>query len=200
MLWLCCACCCGCRCSCHKGHGRFEGTHGSVLKVVAPSLSISPFLLVSLSLFLRSCVSLLSHVSLFLSLSAHLSFSFFLFSLSNSVNNNDNDRSSSWLSLYTAMTCPECRTAWPLAHSLSGEHVRIMQGTIVQVFLCMPRATCNEVGLYLKRKNNVRGVVCLCCVCLCVLLRDVVCCHCCRRCAVGGVSVGVDALACVVRK
>ena len=36
-----------------------------------------------------------------------------------------------------------------LAHSLFGEHVRIMQESFVQVFLCKPRATLNEVGMYL---------------------------------------------------
>ena len=65
---------------------RKERTHGSVLKVVAPSLSLSPSLLVSLSFSLS--VSLCS-------------LSFFLFSLNNSLNNSDNDRSSSWVSLYT---------------------------------------------------------------------------------------------------
>ena len=61
------------------------------------SWAVSPSLLVSLSRL--SCVSLLSYVSLSLSLSAHLCF--FLFSLNNSFNDSDNDRSSSWLSLYT---------------------------------------------------------------------------------------------------
>ena len=64
---------------CHMGHGRFkkytrerlERTLGSVLKVVAPSLSLS------------SRVSLLSCVSFSLSLSPSDHLSFFLFSLDN---------------------------------------------------------------------------------------------------------------------
>ena len=51
--------------------------------------------------------------------------------------------------LVSYVTCPEGQSACTLAHSLSGEHVRIMQETIVWVFLCKPRATWNEVGLYL---------------------------------------------------
>ena len=43
----------------------------------------------------------------------------------------------------------ECHCAWASVHSLFGEHVRIMQETTVLVQLCKPRATWNEVGLYL---------------------------------------------------
>ena len=46
----------------------------------------------------------------------------------------------------------------------------------------------------LKKKKVLGGVVSLCRVCLCVVLSDVLCCHYCRGCAVGCVSVGVDAL------
>ena len=41
-----------------------------------------------------------------------------------------------------------------MAHSLLGEHVRIVQETFVQVFLCKPHATWNEVGLYLCLKEE----------------------------------------------
>ena len=43
------------------------------------------------------------------------------------------------------------------------------------------------------------SAMCLCCVCACwyALIRDVVCCHCRRRCVVGCVSAVVDALAVV---
>ena len=58
------------KCPCHSGHGRFERTHGSVFKVIAPSLSIYSSMLVSLS----SRVSLSSsHMSLFFSVSFHFS-------------------------------------------------------------------------------------------------------------------------------
>ena len=45
-----------------------------------------------------------------------------------------------------------------------------------------------------EKKKVLGGVVSLCRVCLCVVLSDVLCCHYCRGCAVGCVSVGVDAL------
>ena len=48
-----------------------------------------------------------------------------------------------------ALTCPERQSARAVAHSLFGEHVRIMQETTVLAQLCKPRATWNEVGLYL---------------------------------------------------
>ena len=98
---------------CHTGHVRFECTNGSVLNVHTgaslPSLLASLSSRVSLFL-LFSCLSHLIRLSFSLSLSllvslcllsAHLSF--FLFSLNNSFNNNDSDRSSSWLSLYTRL-------------------------------------------------------------------------------------------------
>ena len=44
---------------------------------------------------------------------------------------------------------PENQSAFTLAHSLFGEHVRIMQETTVLEKLCKPRATWNEVGLHL---------------------------------------------------
>ena len=60
---------------------------------------------------------------------------------------------------------PECQSACTSAHSLLGEHVRIMQETTVYIFLCNPCATWNEVGLYLCWK----WVMCLCLlVCLVV--------------------------------
>ena len=55
------------------------------------------------------------------------------------------------LSVHTALTC---QSAWAVAHSLLGEHVRIMQETSVQVFMCKPRATWNEVGLHLCWKEE----------------------------------------------
>ena len=104
--------------------------------VVLPSLSLSRSLsllsvFLALSLFVCPSFSLSSSL-LFSSL---LSFSlpslvFFLFSLSN----NDNDHSSSRLSLCThGSNLPECQSACTLAHSLFGEHVRIMQETTVLV-------------------------------------------------------------------
>ena len=99
-------------------------------------LKVAPSLLMSLSL--SSHVSLSSHSSLFFSVSFHLSF--FLFFLKNSFNNSDNDRSSSYLSARTALTCLELQSAWAVAHCLLGEHVRIMQET----FLGIPvQASCH---------------------------------------------------------
>ena len=55
-----------------------------------------------------------------------------------------------------------------MAHSLLVLHVRIMQETVVQVFLCKPRATCNEVGLYLCWKEECAWCVVVgCAVCFC---------------------------------
>ena len=78
--------------SCHIGHGRFEGAHGSVLTVHTVSVwAVSPSL---------SCRSHL----LRLSLSAHISF--FLFSINNSLNNNDSE-------LFThGPFLPEGQSAW----------------------------------------------------------------------------------------
>ena len=60
------------------------------------------------------------------------------------------------LCVHTALTCESVgvRVLW--AHSLSGEHVRIMQETTVLVLRCKPRATWNEVGRNLCRKWVMR--------------------------------------------
>ena len=57
------------------------------------------------------------------------------------------------ISVHTALTCPECQSAWAVTHSLLGEHVRIMQETIVQVFLCKPHAARNKACLCLCWKE-----------------------------------------------
>ena len=80
--------------------------------------------------------------------------SLFLLSLSLSCqlfNDDNNEHSSGWLSLsvHTVLTCSEGQSACTLAHSLSGEHVRIMQETIVQAFLCKPGTSWKEAGLLL---------------------------------------------------
>ena len=100
------------RAFCRYTRKRFEPTHGDVLNLhtgVLLSLSSSsslsvvlfppplPFPLPSLCLQSALCVSF--------------------------VNDNDNDRSSSWLSVHMALTCPEGQSA-AVAHSLLGEHVR----------------------------------------------------------------------------
>ena len=56
---------------------------------------------------------------------------------------------------------PECQSACTLAHSVFGEHVRIMQERTVLAQLCEPRATWNEVGLYLCWKWVVLVFVCV---------------------------------------
>ena len=79
------------------GHGRFERTHSRVY----PSLLVSPSLFSSLlfSSLLFSSLSPLMRHSFSPSLSSRLSLS--LVGSLSVLNNKDNDRSSSWLSLYT---------------------------------------------------------------------------------------------------
>ena len=85
------------------------------------------------SLSLLSCVPVSSHLFSCVCVSClSLSASCQLF------NYDDNDRSSSWLSLHTALTFPEGHNARTLAHSLLGEHVHFK-----------PRATGNKVSLHL---------------------------------------------------
>ena len=106
---------------------RLERTHGGVLNLHTEGLSaFSVFLALSLlsvcpSFFLFS--SLLFSLSLFPLLSSLSSFS---------LSNDDKDHSSSRLSLCShGSNLPECQSACTLAHSLLGEHVRIMQETTV---------------------------------------------------------------------
>ena len=89
---------------CHIRHGRFDGTHGSVLKVHkgasrADCLSVCLSVCVSLYFSLPFSLSLtslsLSRRSLFLSVSCRLSLSV--------LNDNDKEHSCSWLSLYTQL-------------------------------------------------------------------------------------------------
>ena len=64
-------------------------------------------------------VSLTSHTSL----SSHTSL-FSLFSVNNSFNNKDNDRSSSWLSVHTVQSCLRARVRgpWPIPYGLTCSH------------------------------------------------------------------------------
>ena len=122
---------------CLTRHGRFEGTRGSVLNVHTEAFcmysqeSLSP----------SSRLSLSSHVSLFFSVSFH--HSLFLFSLENSFSNNDIDRSSGWLSLYTRPWLAlraRVRGPWPIpcrANTFASCKKHFW------VFLCEPRATLN---------------------------------------------------------
>ena len=154
---------------------RFVCTHGRV------SGSLSP-----VNLTLPSCVSIywsLSPLSLSLSLCSSRFLSLFLcsslffvscrLSLSVSVlNDDDADHSFSCSPNTHGSDLPDGQSAWAAAQSLSGEHVRIMQETFVLVFLCTPRATWNEVGLYLCWKDRcawcgVASCVCAVCVCAC---------------------------------
>ena len=119
--------------------------HIGHVKVHTEAFSMYTRARVGQSLPLFSClsqtllsVSLFSHTSLFFSLSAHLPFSSLSITFSITMTN---DRFSSRLSLYTALTCLECQSAWALAHSLSVEHVRIMQETFVEGFSCAVRYT-----------------------------------------------------------
>ena len=103
--------------------GGFECTHGGVLNLhtgVSRAVSVP-------SISILSCVTLSFSLcsSLFLSLFARLSYFFCLFSaLSVSVlNDDDNDRSFSLLSLYTRPRLAlRARVPCASAHSLSGEH------------------------------------------------------------------------------
>ena len=132
---------------------RPERTHGGVLNLHTEGFS-------AFSSLFSSLLSSLSLVLSSLSLALFPLLSSLFFSLSNNVN----DHSSSALSLGThGSNVPECQSACTLAHSLSGEHVRIMHETTVLVLLCEPRATWNEVGLYLCWKW-VLCVVVLSCV------------------------------------
>ena len=87
---------------CHVRHGRFDGTHGSVLKV-HKGASRADCLSVCLSVYVSLCFSLffflsllfLSRRSLFLSVSCRPSLSV--------LNDNDKEHSCSWLSLYTQL-------------------------------------------------------------------------------------------------
>ena len=112
------------------------------------SSHLSP--LISISLLL--CLYFFSSPSLSLFIS--LFFSSLLLSALPLFNDDDNDRSSGWLSVHTALTFPVCQSACTVAHSLLGEHVRNMQETCVTVFLCKPRVTWNAVGLYLCWKEE----------------------------------------------
>ena len=119
------------RAFCQHTRKRFERTLGDVLNLhtgrregeksggrVLFSLFLSSLLSFSLPSFSFSSLFLFSLPSLVFS----------LFSLSN----NDNDHSSSRLSLCThGSNLPEYQSACTLAHSLFGEHVRIMQETTV---------------------------------------------------------------------
>ena len=88
---------------------RCESTHGSVMKVhKGGSQAVSPSL----------ALSPLSRLS--------------LFSCRSTTTRSLFQRA---LSVHTALTCPQGHSACTLAHSLSGELVRIMQETFVQVFL-----------------------------------------------------------------
>ena len=84
---------------------------------------------------LSSHVSLIMHVSLLMCLRLFSSFLAFLCFLSlflacQLFNDDDNEHSSGWLSLYTRLRLAQGQSACTLAHSLSGEHVHIMQETI----------------------------------------------------------------------
>ena len=128
--------------------GRFPGTHGGVLNAHTEAFSaFSVFLALSLSSF---CLSFfLFSFPLFSS----LLFSLSLFPLLSSISS-----LSATMTMITRPIGPSLNThgpAWPLGKecmylgTLLGDHVRIMQETTVLVLLCKPRATWNEVGLFL---------------------------------------------------
>ena len=122
----------------HVHTEAFLNLHTGDLSLSSPSLFLSSFLF--------SLPSFSSFVLFSFSFSA-------LFSHVCSLSNNDNDHSSSRLSLCThGSNLPECQSACTLAYSLFGEHVRIMSETTVLVWFCKPHATWNEVGLHLTWK------------------------------------------------
>ena len=135
---------------------RLERTHGGVLNLHTEGFSaFSVFLALSLSLLLFSLSALFSLVSL--SLLSSLSSPSLLSSLSATMTMITRPVGS--LCVHTALTC-ECvgvRVLWLIpchvrrtcSHHARNKHVRIMQETTVLVLLCKPRATWNEVGLYL---------------------------------------------------
>ena len=143
---------------------RLERTHGGVLNLhterfsafsVFLALSLSFLLSLSLLLFLCSLLSCLlsllslSSPSLLSSLSATMTM------ISRPVGS---------LCVHTALTCdPVGRTC---SHHARNKHVRIMQETTVMVLLCKPRATWDEVGLYLCWKWVMCQYVLVCVVLL----------------------------------
>ena len=158
------------------------------------------------SLSPSSRVSLLSCVSLFLSRSLSLSLLVSLcllsaLSLSLSVlNNNDNDRSSSWHSLYTRPNLAlraRVRGPWPIpcpVNMFASCKELLSKDSFASLLPLGMKWACICAG-----KKNMLGVVCrdVSVLCVCGLLCDVVCYQYSRRCAVSCVSVGVDALAVV---
>ena len=114
---------------------RPERTHGGVLNLHTEGFSAFSSLFSSLLSFSLSLHSL--SLAIFPLLSS-------LFSLSATMSMITHPVRSLWV--HTALTS---LSACTLAHSLSDEHVRIMHETTVLVLLCKPRATWNEVGLYL---------------------------------------------------
>ena len=143
-----------------------EYTRGGVSGRLSLCLSLSLVSYVSLSRSTRH--SLL--VSLSFSICSSLFLSFFCFlsalSLSLSVFNDDDYRR------HTALACPEGQGACTLAHSLLGEHVRIMHETIVQVVLSKPWCHLEWSGpvSVLEMERCLKEVWCVCAVCLCVLV------------------------------
>ena len=155
---------------------RFERTHGSVSLF---SSRVSLLSCLPLSLLFSCLSSLLIRLSISLSLSLLVSLcllsaplSFFLSLSFSSLSITMTMIARPVRSLCThSPILPDRQSAWTLAQSLSGEHVRIMQETFVYVFLSKPRATWNEVFLYLCWKEKCAW--CGVCVCACVLCIEI---------------------------
>ena len=102
---------------------RFERTHGGVWSLHKEGLSLLVSFL--LSLFRRSFPSFSSFV---------------LFSLLSSLSNNDNDHSSSQLSLCThGSDLPECQSTWPVGMKwpVSVLEMSVVFGCVLVVFGCV---------------------------------------------------------------
>ena len=140
------------RAFCQYTQKRFEPTHGDVLNLHTVRREAVLFSL-SRPFSLPSSFSLPSFSSfvLFLFLSSLLSVTMTMIT-----------RSIGSLCVTHRSDLPECQSAWAVAHSLLAEHVRIMHETTVLEKLCKPRATWNEVVLYLCWKWVLCLVVCGC--------------------------------------
>ena len=142
----------------------------------SPSLSLSLFTALSCLSICHSlsCIPIITarSLSLFSSLTLSASLSVFHNSLFLFVNDNDNDHSFSPLSVRTDLTYPECQSGWAF---VGWQIARITQKEFVQVILCKPQATWDEVR-WEKSFSRVQeccwdtGSVVLCCVVLCCVV------------------------------
>ena len=149
-----------------------------------------------MSVSLHMSLSLLTCLRLFSSLLVCLCF--FCLSLSCQLfNDDDNDHSSGWLFLYTRLRLAlraGVRGPWPFpcwANMFALCKKQLSWDSCASIVPLGMKCACICTG----DGEVFKSVMCLCCVCWHELICNVACYHCCRRCVVGCVCVGVDALA-----